>query len=59
MEPEEETKCQTDIKLQVNNLLWSVLPANATIKEAEDVSVAIWEKIVELRSKYKCTGPGS
>ena len=59
MESEDETNYLTEIKTQINNLLWEVLPASATMKEAEAVSVAAWEKIVELRRKYNCTGAGS
>lgn len=59
MNSDNELGFQTDIKLQINTLLWSVLPASATMKEAEDAATAFWCRIVELRAKYNCTGPGS
>lgn len=59
MGPEEENSFQTDIKIQINTLLWAVLPTSATMKEAEAAATAFWFRIVELREKYKCTGAGS
>jgi len=59
MGPEAESEFQTDIKIQINTLLWAVLPASATMKEAEAAAVAFWDQIVKLREKYKCTGAGS
>lgn len=59
MDPEDENNYQSEIKIQINNLLWNVLPANATMKEAEEVATITWENIVALREKYKCTGLGS
>ena len=59
MGPEEENSFQTDIKIQINTLLWAVLPAKATMEEAEKAATAFWSQIVELREKYKCTGAGS
>lgn len=57
--PGDELEYQNDIKIKINNLLWEILPASATMKEAEDVATDFWCQLTELRDKYKCTGVGS
>lgn len=44
MDPEEHMP--DNIKEQINNLLWVVLPHHATLKQAEDIALDIYHKIV-------------
>lgn len=58
MDPD-EIGYRDEIKTRINELLWSMLPSSATMKEAEEVAIIMWENIIELREKYECTGSGS
>ena len=58
-EPREELNFQSEIKLEINAILWKALPSKATMSEAEDVATACIMKIIEIRQKYECTGPES
>jgi hypothetical protein len=50
---EEGYKCFLDNgKEEINSLLWTYLPSNTTLKEADNLSMHVYEKICEFWDKY-------
>lgn len=35
----------------INNLLWAILPGNTTLREADDIALDLWQKVINLWSK--------
>lgn len=57
----EENKL-TELKEAVNQFLWQRLPEKATLKEAEDIAVMIYYKLVESYERHEkpnVINPGS
>lgn len=48
----EENKL-TELKEAVNQFLWQRLPEKATLKEAEDIAVMIYYKLVECYERHE------
>lgn len=40
-----------NIKELINNLLWAILPGNTTLREADDIALDLWHKVINLWSK--------
>lgn len=35
----------------INNLLWMILPGHTTLREADDIALDLWQKVVNLWTK--------
>lgn len=50
---EDERAFEGDLKIRINTLLWELLPANCTLKRAEELSCEIWQKILDVREDFR------
>jgi hypothetical protein len=48
-EPKEELdpEIQTQLKLEINRLIWSYAKPSMTLKEAEELAIDFWERIIQ------------
>lgn len=42
-----------DIKERINNLLWTLLPPDVTLKRAEEIALRMCEDVVDEWGRYK------
>lgn len=40
-----------NVKELINNLLWMILPGHTTLREADDIALDLWQKVINLWTK--------